>query len=80
VTLSIRDPQVIALANELMQRVGAKSQTDAVRLALENELKRDNEKASLTERVRKYQRAIAELGPGDPTYDHKAHMDEGWEM
>ncbi len=79
-TLSIRDPQVIALANELMQRVGAKSQTDAVRLALENELKRDNEKIPLTERIRKYQRAIAALGPSNATYDHKAHMDQGWEM
>jgi antitoxin VapB len=86
VTLSIRDPHVIALANELMQRVGAKSQTDAVRLALEHALERDSraklasEKVSLADRVRKYQRAIAALGSSDPDYDHKTHMDKGWEL
>ncbi|WP_377297324.1 type II toxin-antitoxin system VapB family antitoxin [Rhizobium sp. SGZ-381] len=79
-SLYIRDPKVDALAGELMQRLGAKSKTEAVRRALENELKRENEKVPLAERVRKYQRAIAALGPADPTYDHKAHMDEDWEI
>lgn len=79
-SLYIQDPKVDALAGELMLRLGAKSKAEAVRRALENELKRENEKRPLAERVRKYQRAMAALGPSDPAYDHKAHMDEGWEI
>jgi len=78
-SLYIRDDKVDELANEVMRRLGTKTKTEAVRVALENELKRTKEDVPLEERVKKYQRMIADLGPNDPDFDEKAFMDEMWE-
>lgn len=80
VSLYIRDDKVDELANEVMRRLGTKTKTEAVRVALENELKRAGEELSLEERVRRLQDRIAALGPKDPNFDEKAFMDEMWEI
>ncbi|EUC00145.1 Rv0623 family protein transcription factor [Rhizobium sp. CF080] len=79
-SLYIRDDKVDELANEVMRRLGTKTKTEAVRVALENELKRAGEELSLEERVRRLQDRIAALGPKDPNFDEKAFMDEMWEI
>ncbi|CAN7523592.1 type II toxin-antitoxin system VapB family antitoxin [Neorhizobium sp. LjRoot104] len=79
-SLYIRDDRVDELANEVMRRLGTKTKTEAVRVALENELKRAGEELSLEERVRRLQDRIAALGPKDPNFDEKAFMDEMWEI
>lgn len=78
-SLYIRDDKVDELANEVMRRLGTKTKTEAVRVALENELKRTGEKLSLAERIKPLQDRIAALGPNDPNFDEKAFMDEMWE-
>lgn len=79
-SLYIRDAKVNQLADELMHRLGTKTKTEAVRVALENELKRAGEELTLEERVRKIQDRYAALGPNDPDFDEKALMDEMWEI
>ncbi|MBP2562732.1 antitoxin VapB [Neorhizobium galegae] len=79
-SLYIRDPKVNELADEVMRRLGTKTKTEAVRVALENELKRAGDELSLEERVRRLQDRIAALGPKDPNFDEKAFMDEMWEI
>ena len=79
-SLYIRDAKVNQLADELMQRIGTKTKTEAVRIALENELKRVGEEMTLEQRVRKIQDRYAALGPSDPSFDEKAFMDEMWEI
>jgi antitoxin VapB len=79
-SLYIRDPKVNQLADELMHRLGAKTKTQAVRVALENELKRASAELTLEERVRKIQDRVAALGPADPDFDEKAFMDDMWEI
>jgi antitoxin VapB len=79
-SLYIRDAKVNELADEVMRRLGTKTKTEAVRVALENELKRAGEKLSLEERIRPLQDRIAALGPKDPDFDEKAFMDEMWEI
>lgn len=78
-SLYIRDPRVNELADEVMRQLGTKTKTEAVRLALENQLKREQRKSSLEEIAKKYQAQIAALGPNDPNFDEKAFMDEMWE-
>jgi antitoxin VapB len=79
-SLYIRDPKVNELADEVMRRRGTKTKTEAVRLALENELKKADKELSLSERIKPLQERYAALGPNDPDFDEKAFMDEMWEI
>lgn len=79
-SLYIRDPKVNELADEVMRQLGTRTKTDAVRIALENQLKNSAKEIPLAERIKKYQRMIADLGPKDPNFDEKAFMDEMWEI
>jgi antitoxin VapB len=80
-SMIIRDPAVDALAAEVMQKLGARSKAEAIRLALENELKRERDKVPLAERVKVIQeRVAARMGPHAAAFDEKAYMDEMWEM
>lgn len=79
-SLYIRDARVNELADKLMHQLGTKTKTEAVRVALENELKRASEELTLEERVRKIQDRYAALGPNDPDFDEKTFMDEMWEI
>ena len=58
--LNIRDEKVNALAGELAARKHI-SKTDAVKLALQNELRRENEKLPLRERLRPLQQQVKAL-------------------
>ncbi|MCD2175807.1 type II toxin-antitoxin system VapB family antitoxin [Rhizobium sp. C4] len=80
-SLYIRDPSVDALATELQHRMGAKTKTEAVRVALEKALAAAPEPLSLAERIRPIQDSIkAMMGPHKAEFDEKAFMDEGWEV
>lgn len=79
-SLYIRDAKVNELADEVMRRLGTKTKTEAVRLALENELKRTEASRTLAERIRPLQdRIAARRGPRNEEFDQKAYMDEMWE-
>lgn len=49
--LSIRDERIRTLAQDLMQRTGAPTITAAIRVALENEISRIDDRGTLAERV-----------------------------
>lgn len=79
-SLYIRDAKVNQLADELMHRLGTKTKTEAVRVALENELERVGQEETMVERVRKIQDQVAaRMGPHPVDFDQKAYMDEMWE-
>ena len=60
--LSIRDEQVRTLAQDVMRKTGAPTITAAIKLALQNEVARTEDKVSLRERVDALRRKI--LGDG----------------
>jgi antitoxin VapB len=74
--LYIRDDQVDALAVELQAVTGAPSKTEAVRVALQNEIKRKREEIPLIERIAAIQRKVAAMGPSDTEFDMKKFMDD----
>lgn len=79
--LYIRDDSVDDLAAKLQKISKAPNKTEAVRRALQNELKRSEEQTPLRERIRKIQDDVARrMGPTDPKFDMKAFTDEGWEI
>ena len=77
-SLFIRDAQVNELAQELQKIIGARTKTDAVRLALEHEIKRARAAQSFEERNAKVMAMADALGPTDPNFDMKAFCDELW--
>jgi antitoxin VapB len=78
-SLYIRDAKVNELADQVMRRLGTKTKTEAVRLALENELKRAGNELSVEARVKQIQdRVAARMGPHKVEFDEKAYMDEMW--
>jgi len=80
-SLYIRDAKVNELADKLMHRLGTKTKTEAVRVALENELERVGQEETMVERVRKIQDQVAaRMGPHPVEFDQKAYMDEMWEV
>ncbi|MBN9038685.1 MAG: type II toxin-antitoxin system VapB family antitoxin [Rhizobiales bacterium] len=76
--LYIRDNEVDVLARQVQDATNAPSKTEAVRIALQNELERVRKAEPLRERIRKLQDAARAMGPGDPNLDLKAYMDEMW--
>lgn len=76
--LFIRDDTVDALASELQKATNAPTKKDAVKQALENELKRVSEKKPMRERLAASQALAAKMGPRDPNFDMKAFFDEMW--
>lgn len=76
--LFIRDDTVDALASELQKATNAPTKKDAVKQALENELKRVGEKRPMRERLAAAQEIIAKMGPRDPDFDMKKFSDEMW--
>jgi antitoxin VapB len=78
--LSIRDEQVRSLALNLMEKTGAPTITAAIRLALENETARVEERTTLQEKVemiRKKALAVAIRPPQPPLT--KAERDDLWD-
>jgi antitoxin VapB len=79
--LYVRDPSVDALATELKQRMGVKTKTEAVRMALEMALAAGPRPLTLEERIRPIQDSVkARMGPLKIEFDEKAFMDEMWEV
>ena len=77
-SLYIKDDEVDALATELQSISGAATKTEAVRTALQNEIKRKRKEIPLIERIKEIQDRVAALGPGDPNFDMKKLTDEMW--
>ncbi|WP_246103132.1 type II toxin-antitoxin system VapB family antitoxin [Rhizobium straminoryzae] len=80
-SLDIRDAEIDALAGEVMRRLGAKSKSEAVRRALQNELTRGDGRQAPKDSVTRIQDRIASrMGSHPARYDDKAYMDEMWEV
>jgi antitoxin VapB len=76
--LYIRDAEVDALAIRVQRAMRAKTKTDAVRLALQHELERRMDVASIDEKLAEAIALANAMGPGDPAFDQKKFMDEMW--
>lgn len=76
--LYVRDDDVAQLAQQLKAKTGAKTVTDAVRLALRHELERVSESLPLSARLDKALALADAMGPTDPAFDMKAFTDEMW--
>lgn len=78
-SLYIRDESVDALAVQVQKLSKAPNKTEAVRRALQNELRRMQENVPLRERIRKIQENVKAIGPDDPNFDMKTFTDEMWD-
>lgn len=76
--LYIKDPEVGQLAEDAVKFLHAENKTEAVRQALKAAIAEARAKMPLEERIADLQDLIAALGPSDPSYDHKADMDDLW--
>lgn len=80
-SLYIRDSEFNALVMKVFKVSISKNKTEAFPRALENELQRLTDDRSLTERIAEIQLRIQNrIGENQPLHDHKAFMDEGWEL
>jgi antitoxin VapB len=77
--LYIRDKAVDELARRVQRATGAKSKTDAVRLALQHELERATAQMTFDERNAEVMAMADALGTTDPAFDMKAYSDEMWD-
>jgi antitoxin VapB len=78
--LYIKDPEVSGLAEDAVKYLGAANKTEAVRQALKAAIAEARAKVPIEERIKEAQALADKLGPYDPTYDHKADMDDLWGM
>jgi antitoxin VapB len=78
VALYIRDAEVDALAARVQHLTRAKTKTEAVRLALQHELERRTDVASINEKLAEAIAMAKAMGPSDPDFDQKKFMDEMW--
>ena len=76
--LYIKDEAVDELAAKVQQATGARSKTEAVRRALENELARCRKGRPLAQRLAPAKALAAQIGAPNPTFDMKAFTDEMW--
>ncbi|GLR87717.1 type II toxin-antitoxin system VapB family antitoxin [Bradyrhizobium iriomotense] len=84
--LFIRDDQVDALASRLQAMTGLRTKTEAVRLALEHEIKRQTEDMLPSQRIGKALAIVAGIRAdaaerglvGTDDFDMKAFTDEMW--
>ena len=76
--LYIKDPEVAGLAEDAVKFLGAANKTEAVRMALKAAIAEARSRIPLEERIKEAQALADKLGPFDPTYDHKADMDDLW--
>jgi antitoxin VapB len=77
-SLYIRDNDVDALAKQVQQVIKAPNKTEAVRIALRNELERARQAIPLKERIRQIQADVRAMGLDDPSFDMKKFTDEQW--
>lgn len=74
--LFIRDEEVDALVGEVQKLTKARTKTEVVRRALQNELARTRKTLPLRERLARAKALADAMGPNDPTFDMKAFTDE----
>ena len=77
-SLYIRDDRVDALAERLQAETGARTKTEAVRLALEHELARIEAARSFEARNAQVFALAERLGLPNPDFDQKRFSDEMW--
>jgi antitoxin VapB len=76
--LYVRDESVNRLAEEVRKTLGARTKTEAVRLALETLLREQRRKTPFSERIKDLQAKTLALGKPDPNFDQKAFTDDMW--
>ena len=76
--LFIRDAEVDALADEVQKLTKARTKTEAVRRALQNELARTRKALPLRDRLARAKALADAMGPSDPAFNMKAFTDEMW--
>lgn len=67
-----------ALAKQVQQVIKAPNKTEAVRIALRNELERAKQAIPLKERIKQIQDDVRAMGSDDPSLDMKKFTDEQW--
>lgn len=76
--LYVRDEGVNQLAEQVRKAIGARTKTEAVRLALANLLQEQRRKTLFSERIKDLQAKTLALGKPDPDFDRKRFTDEMW--
>ncbi|WP_106752077.1 type II toxin-antitoxin system VapB family antitoxin [Pannonibacter carbonis] len=77
--LYVKDDEVLELARELQALIGASSKTEAVRMALRNEIDRQRHVLPVAERLARSRQLAAEIGTPDPDFDFKAFRADLWD-
>lgn len=77
--LYIRDDKVDDLATRFMKLSGAKTKTEAVRMALNAQLAVEQARKPLLDRLEPLLKRADELGAPDPDFDMKRFTDEMWD-
>ncbi len=78
-SLYIRDRTVDELATRLQKAIGARTKTEAVRRALEQELERVEDGKPFEERIARSLAMADAMGQGGHDFDVKAFLDEMWD-
>ena len=76
--LFIRD-DVDAMAAELQMLLKTPTKTEALRLALHNELQRVRSSMPMRDRLAKARSTADAIGPSDPKFDQKVFSDALWD-
>lgn len=76
--LFIRDAEVDALAEEVRKLTKARTKTEAVRQALQDQLARARRALPLKTRLARSKTLADAMGPSDPGFDMKYYTDEMW--
>lgn len=76
--LYVRDESVNRLAEQVRKAIGARTKTEAVRLALKMLLQEHEARPPFSERIKALQARTRALGEPDPNFDQKTFTDEMW--
>ena len=77
--LYIRDDDVDALAGRLQRAAGIRTKTEAVRMALRNELDRIEAEKPLGQRIARSLALADAMGPSREDFDMKSFTDALWD-
>jgi antitoxin VapB len=76
--LFIRDPEVDALAEEVRRLTKVRTKTEAVRQALQAQLKAARRAVPFKDRLERAKGLADAMGPSDAAFDMKAYTDGMW--
>jgi antitoxin VapB len=77
-SLFIKGEEIDRLASAVQQALGARSKSEAVKLALEHELARTEARIPLSERLKQAKALAARIGEANPAFDMKSFTDKMW--